>query len=88
MCATMVDDEGFLLEGAYCGPDCPMHPNALTFSTDDTLKVTYSNVDKKEIMIALKLHGIMSYSFLLIGLMITGLGKIRFEILEIIIIFF
>ena len=63
-----------------------MHPNA--FTTDDSLKATYSNFDEKEIMIALKLHSIMSSSLLLIGLMITGLGKIRFEILEIIIIFF
>ena len=49
-----------------------MHPNA--FITDDTLKVTYSNIDEKEIMVALKLLGIMSSSLLLIGMMITTLG--------------
>ena len=50
-----------------------MHPNA--FITDDTLKVTYSNIDEKEIMVALKLLGIMSSSLLLIGLMVTWLGR-------------
>ena len=77
-CSRNVDENGFhILEdvgSVECGPDCPMHPNA--FTTDDTLKVTYSNIDEKEIMIALKLHGIMSSSLLLIGLMVTGLGKI------------
>ena len=44
------------------------------FTTDNTLKVTHHNFDTKEIMIALKLHGIMSSSLLLIGLMVIGLG--------------
>ena len=57
---------------AYCDDDCPMHPNALT--TDDTLKVSH-HYDQKELMIALKLYGIMASSLLLIGLMVTGLGS-------------
>ena len=44
------------------------------FTTDHTLKVTHHNFDTNEIMIALKLHGIMSSSLLLIGLMVIGLG--------------
>ena len=54
-----------------CGPGCPYKDDA--WKTDDTLKVT-TGVDQKEIMVALKLHGILASSFLLIGLMVTGLG--------------
>ena len=45
------------------------------WKTDNTLKVTHHNLDKKEIRIALKLLGIMSSSLLLIGLMVTWLGR-------------
>ena len=55
-----------------CGPDCPFEKNA--WKTDDTLKFTAS-FNPKEIMIAVKLHGIMASSLLLIGLMVTGLGS-------------
>ena len=71
MCATKVDDEGFLVQWAYCGPDCP---NGFTFTTDDTLKVSHHRLDKKEIMIAVKLLGIIVFSLTIIGLMVTGLG--------------
>ena len=37
------------------------------------MKVTHG-VDQKEMMVALKLHGILASSLLLIGLMVTGLG--------------
>ena len=49
----------------------PIEANA--WKTDDTLKVTHG-VDQKEMMIALKLHGILASSLLLIGVMVTGLG--------------
>ena len=55
----------------YCGPGCPSEDDA--WLTDDTLKVSHG-VDQKEMMIALKLHGILASSLLLIGLMVTGLG--------------
>ena len=72
MCATKVDDEGFLLQWAYCGPDCPVHPNG--FTTDDTLKVAHHRLEKKELMIAVKLLGIKVFSLTIIGLMFTGIG--------------
>ena len=56
----------------FCGPDCPMHPYA--FRNDDTLKVTH-HYDQKQLTVTLKLLGIMGSSLLLIGLMVTGLGK-------------
>ena len=55
-----------------CGPDCPFEKNA--WKTDDTLKFT-ANFNQREIMIAVKLLGIMASSLLLIGLMVTGLGS-------------
>ena len=55
-----------------CGPDCPFEKNA--WKTDDTLRVTAS-FNQREIMIAVKLLGIMASSLLLIGLMVTGLGS-------------
>ena len=58
----------------FCGPDCPMHPNA--FRNDDTLKVTH-HYDQKQLTITLKLLGIMTSSLLLIGLMVICLGKIK-----------
>ena len=62
------------MSGTYgnCGPDCPFKDDA--WKTDDTLKVTHHSVDQKEIMVALKLHGILASSLLLTGLMVTGLG--------------
>ena len=57
---------------ALCGPDCPIETNA--WKTDDTLKVTQNKVDLKDIIIALKLLGIMSFSLLLIALMVKVLG--------------
>ena len=59
------------MDYGYCGPDCPTEENA--WLTDDTLKVTHG-IDQKEIMVALKLHGILASSLLLIGLMVTCLG--------------
>ena len=56
----------------FCGPDCPMHPDA--FITDNTLTVT-CHYDQKETMVALKLYGILSSSLLLIGLIVIGLGN-------------
>ena len=57
----------------FCGPDCPMHPYA--FRNDDTLKVTH-HYDQKQLTVTLKLLGIMGSSLLLIGLMVTGSGKL------------
>ena len=70
MCATKVDG-GFLLEWAFCGPDCL---NGFTFTADDTLKVSHHILDKKEIMIAVKLLGIIVFPLTIISLMVTGLG--------------
>ena len=81
VCYTKVDDRG---NGGYlanCAPDCPKHPNALT--TDDTLKVTHHAWDQKEIMLTLKLFGIMALSLFLIGLMFEGLGITGSEMLHI-----
>ena len=76
---SKVDENGVLVVGhyGYCGgpdcSDCPMHPNALT--TDETLKVTHGNItDQKEIMISVRLIGIMSSSLILLALMMKGLG--------------
>ena len=66
-----LDDEGFLVQWAYCGLDCP---NGFTFTTDDTLKVSHHRLDKKEIMIAVKLLGIIVFPLTIISLMVTGLG--------------
>ena len=69
-----MDSDGERIEDKVdeCGPDCPFEKNA--WKTDDTLKFTAS-LNPKEIMIVLKLHGIMASSLLLIGLMVTGLGS-------------
>ena len=69
----MVDYDYNLLRWAFCGPDCPMHPNA--FTPDNTMKVTHK-LDRKEKIIALKLLGVMAVSLILIGLMFTGLGNL------------
>ena len=72
-CATAVDeDREVWSKWGYCGPDCPIEANA--WITDDTLKVTHHKVDLKDTMIALKLLGIMSFSLLLIALMVKVLG--------------
>ena len=78
-CATKLEDDvtvtvdggGNVASWGFCGPDCPIEANA--WKAEDTLKVTH-DVDQKEIMVALKLHGILASSLLLIGLMVTGLG--------------
>ena len=88
-CSTKVDDDGIhagvdpetggttkeeLMNIGFCGPDCPMHPYA--FRNDDTLKVTH-HYDQKQLTVTLKLLGIMGSSLLLIGLMVTGSGKLQ-----------
>ena len=49
--------------------------NSRTWTTDDTLTVTHHK-DQKEIKVAMKLLVIMVSSFLLTGLMVSGLGTI------------
>ena len=71
---------GFWVPGslAYCSVDCPMNDDPMdgdVFITDDTLKVTHHNLDQREVKIALRLLGIMATSLLLIGLMVTWLGR-------------
>ena len=75
MCATEVNEFGVLEydNWAVCGPDCPMDPDALI--TDETLKVTHHReVDQKQIMISVRLIGVMSSSLSLLALMMKGLG--------------
>ena len=76
-CATKLEDDvtrsDNVVSWGFCGPDCPIETNA--WKTDDTLKVTHHIVDQKEIKIALRLLGIMATSLLLIGLMVTWLGR-------------
>ena len=69
-----MDSDGEWIADKYdeCGSDCPFEKNA--WKTDDTLKFTAS-LNQREIMIAVKLHGIIASSLLLIGLMVTGLGS-------------
>ena len=67
-----------------CGPGCPFKDDA--WSTDDTLKVTQNYFDQKEVMIAVKLYGIMASSLLLLALMVKLLGMSGSELWEIIII--
>ena len=59
------------MDWGYCGPGCPSEDDA--WLTNNTLKVTH-DVDQREMMTALKLHGILASSLLLIGVMVTGLG--------------
>ena len=71
----MVDENNVLVYGnwAACDPDCPMDPDALI--TDETLKVIHHReVDHEEIMISVRLIGIMSSSLILLALMMKGLG--------------
>ena len=71
--------EGNVLSWDFCGPDCPMDANA--WKNDETLKVTYHNLDQNELkIIAPKLLGIMACSLILISVTVTGLGISGFKI--------
>ena len=74
-CSTKVM-EGYHVLGheAACGPGCPFRDDG--WATDYSLKLTHHRLDKKEIMIALKLLGILATSLLLIGLMVICLGNL------------
>ena len=73
----MIDEDREWLDRGECGPGCPILAEA--WRTDDTLRVSQS-LDQKEIMVALKIYGIMASSLLLIGLKVTVLGiKVRRE---------
>ena len=71
MCSTKTDENGFHVdqEGnvGNCGPDCPTHEETLTWTTDETFKMTlqYDNTLLKE--------GIELYGILLAGISICGL---------------
>ena len=74
-CPTKVDKEGNFIDGmdwGYCGPGCPSKDDA--WKTDETLKLIHHKFDLKDTIIALKLLGIMSFSLLLIALMVKVLG--------------
>ena len=73
-CATKVDDDGYYVweSFSYCNDECSLHINA--WSTDETLRVTHDNLDQIVLIIAMKLHGIVAFSLLLICLMASGLG--------------
>ena len=75
MCTTKVDVNGFYVPGflGFCSKNCPVYVNP-TWSSDDTLKLIDHSSDLKDTIIALKLFGIMSFSLLLIALMVKVLG--------------
>ena len=89
-CATKLEDDvtdrGNVASWAYCGPDCPIETNA--WKTDDTPKITHHrDMDQKQKMMSARLIGIMSSSFILLALMMKGLGmNMVMKLLEIIII--
>ena len=61
-------------EWGNCGKNCPVASDVNPWSTDETLKVIHDNKNQREIMIGIKLLGIMSSSLFLLGLMVTELG--------------
>ena len=60
------------MEKSNCLPGCPFLADAWT--TDDTLRVTHG-LGSEEILIDLKIYGIVASSLLLIGLMVKVLGN-------------
>ena len=76
----MVDAGLIWYEWANCLPDCPLQADIQIWRTDDTLKVTHSHLDQKEIMIAVKLLAILSSSLLLISLIVKVQGTSDSEI--------
>ena len=66
-----------------CSENCPVDVNSWSSDNTLTLKVTYNNLDLKNIMIAVKLLGIMGSSLLVIGLLVTGLGTYLVSAFEI-----
>ena len=74
-CATKVDSEGNIIEPGnrrICGPKCPLKDDA--WKVDDTLTL-HLHYDVTERIKTVKLFGILSSSLLLVGIMVTGLGK-------------
>ena len=64
-----------------CGPDCPRHEETLSWTTDQTFKMTvqYGNV---VLLSGLELYGILLVSTFIIGLMIIlvpAMGKTIFN---------
>ena len=47
---------------------------------DESLKVIHYNFDQKDILIGMKMLGITVSALLIIGLMVTAVGKIGYEI--------
>ena len=76
-----MDPDGKYIPGywGYCGPDCPVDVDP--WFADETLKVTHHHgMDEKEIMISVRLIGVMSSSLILLALMMRGLGNSGSEI--------
>ena len=78
-CATEVDQDGIFQGNPYnfekpkwgfCGPDCPTHEETLTWSKDETVKVTltYSN---PALMVGLELYGAILLWIFVLGLILT-----------------
>ena len=65
----------------YCGPDCPTHEETVTWTTDETFKMTlqYNN---SVLFSGLELYGILLAGIFICGLMIVlvpVLGKITVQ---------
>ena len=70
-CATEVDKDGVTgVTLGYCGPDCPTHEETLTWSKDETVKVTlqYNN---PALRIGLELYGAILLWIFVLGLILT-----------------
>ena len=61
--------------------DCPLETKGMNRQKkDESLKVIYNNFDQKDILIRMKMLGITVSALLIIGLTVTAVGKIGYEI--------
>ena len=61
--------------------DCPLETKGMNRQKkDESLKVIHHNFDQKDILIGMKMLGITVSALLIIGLTVTAVGKIGYEI--------
>ena len=61
--------------------DCPLETKGMyRQKKDESLKVIYNNFDQKDILIGMKMLGITVSALLIIGLMVTAVGKIGYKL--------
>ena len=69
-CPAEVDQDRVMVTWGLCGPDCPTHEETLTWSKDETVKVTL-HYNNPALRVGMELYGAILLWIFVLGLILT-----------------